>query len=1096
MLFPVSVRSVAVGVLGLLLAASCFVPGRAASTGEIVGTVTDAKTKSPIAGAKVNVVSPSGSFATTSDAKGQFAIAGVVLDTYTISVQATGFEAYLLQGATITADEAYRVTAELTRGLRTIASTRARGITSAYQPQQTVDRYTVNAAGIDQLLGKSFNIDGTQLLTELPSVTVDRSGTPLIRGGTSFETSTQVEGIDYTIPTSSVTNRFSNVGNLNVLNGIGSLELVPGGGDATHGDTGTGLIAYTIKRGTIPAFSSFDYELGILGDVHQYAFEDGRAFGAKGQLSNYFSIESIDQAYQYGPYGIDPRSIGASAITPDPNANSNINAHFGSLYTSAFFNTSAQNTRDVLDNLIFKFGKNLSESLQFFIQRQDVEEPENYGSYLALTYPTVGQNGAYIDQIACTPTVPPSPTSACLSHAAAVNQIASQVYQQYPGAIPGGPLYGPDTAYNPFTAFKFEYSDSPDATTAIGLRYFRTLSNQLQFQASQGLFVPSNGGTRTGVSGDVTKILGTKHTLQLGGRYEFAVPYGTSQDYIDYLPAFGDVPSGLVPQIATTLPTSPVPDFITPSAFTPGCRGTPFAPTSGSPTGSYLCGYLSHFFGVGKVPSIPPETEVPTAKQQSYSVYLQDTYSPNRKLKALLGLRLDGYNFLIPDDPTDPPGIDGIRHQRLYEPHAGLSYQMGPHDALRANFGRTLEIPLPSFIGVGIDRSVYNAFNNVPSYDNSKGPFDPLRPSATQADYCGPGTPVVSTTGLTVLGNQPCANYADQLYWLQRNYRFGLQNDTTYPLRGSTFTNYDFSYSHEFKDGTAFKVTPFYRRGYDIVETTRTLLGFDPQSEVANLSPELYSNLGQQSAAGLEFDVTHFRDFGFSYQFTTTYINQIGNDPPGTYLPTASLQLGELYHSPQLSPLQSTLALTYRSRGGLRINPVFSYKYGYPYGAGIYYAIDYNGVPVYVPFTDALIGGSQGAIIANAIVNPQNPGTISNPNIAVTRGTEALNSGPGTLRSKANINTDLTLEYARPGTTLTYGIGVTNLFDQTADVPTPNVARVAVPVSTGNYYFGAPTATLPAYTAPTGVGNSAYLPYIVYPNQPPIAVRVYVQAKL
>ncbi|MBD5656175.1 MAG: TonB-dependent receptor [Candidatus Eremiobacteraeota bacterium] len=1080
----------------LVVLVTCAAPAFAASTGQIAGTVVDAKTKAPLAGAKINAVSPSGAFQTTSDAKGQFAIAGVVLDTYTISVQAPGYDAYLLQGATVTADETYRVTAELARGLRTIGIARARGITGAFQPTQTVDRYTVNSAGIDQLLGKSFSTDGTKLLSELPSVTVDRSGTPLIRGGFSFETSTQVEGIDYTIPTQSVTNRFSNVGNLNVLNGVGSLELIPGGGDASHGDTGTGLIAYTIKRGTNPPFTSFDYELGLVGNVHQFSFEDGRTFGQNGHISNYFSILSEDQSFQYGPYGIDPRSIGASAITPDPNANSNLNAHFGSLYTSAFFNTAGENTRDVLDNLIYKFGKNTSQSLQFFIQRQDVVEPQNYGGYESLTYPTVGQNGSYLNLISCTPPQTPSPGSLCPGKAAAIGALASQVYQQYPGGTPGGLLYGPDNAYNPFEAFKIEYNNSIDAKTALGLRYYRTFSNQLQFQASQGLFDPQNGGTRTGIGTDLTKILSDKHTLQFGGRYEFAAPYGTAQDYIDYLPAFGDVPPGTSPLIATNLPTSPIPDFITPSALATGCRGTPFAPTSGNPAGTFLCGYLAHYFPAGKIPTIPPETEVPTAKQQSYSTYLQDTYSPNRKLKVLLGLRLDGYNFLVPDDPTNPPAIDGIRHQRLYEPHAGVSLQMGAHDAVRANFGRTLEIPLPTFIGTAIDRSVYNPFNNVPSYDNSKGPFDPLRPSATQATYCGPGTPQTLNGVLTVLGNQPCANYADQLYWLQRNYRFGLQGQSAYPLRGSTFTNYDFSYSHEFKDGTAFKMTPFYRRGYDVVEQTRTLLGFDPESEVANLSPVLYSNLGQQSAAGLEFDVTHFRDYGLSYQFTTTYINQIGNDPPGTYLPTASLQLGELYHSPELSPLQETLALTYRSRGGLRINPVISYKYGYPYGAGIYYALDYNGVPVYVPFTDALVGGAQGAIIANAIVNPQNPGTISNPNIAVTRGTEALNSGPGTLRSKGTFNTDLTIELARPHTTLVYGIGITNLFDQTADVPTVNVSRVAVPVSTGNYYFGAPTAKLPAFTVPTGTANSSYLPYIVFPNQPPIAVRVYVQAKL
>jgi hypothetical protein len=1063
-------------------------PAWAASTGQIVGTVVDAVTKAPLEGVRVVATSPSGTYRATSDAKGEFSIVGVVLDTYTISVQYPGYDAFTVAGATVTADEGYRVSVTLNKALRTIGNitTRGRSITSPFQPTQTVDRYTVNSAGIDQLLGKSNEINGTKLLSELPSVTVDRNGTPLIRGGTSFETSEQIEGIDVTLPSRSLTNQYSNSGNGFVLNGVGSLELVPGGGDATHGDTGTGLIAFTVKRGTNPSFDHFDVETALTGEVQQYAFEDGRTFGSNSRLSNYFSYLSNDTGAQYGIWGTKATSIGASALTPDPNANSNINAHTGALWVSAFYNTARTYTSDYLDNLIYKFGNNRTQSLQLFLQHQYLYEPENYGGLEGLTYPLVGQNGEILSTIA-----PPVPVAA--TQPAAL--LASQVYAQYPGGSPGSPILTNDYAQSSLTLMKAEYDNSLNATTALGLRYYELLSSQEQFQASQGLISPLNGGTRRGVSGDITKLAGgSRHTFQIGGKFEFAQPYGTVSDYIDYLAAYGDVQPAYT-QIATKSPVSPIPDFVIPSAATPGCKGTPFAPTSGSPSGTYLCGYLAHFFG-NSIPALPPETEVPTATQQSYSLYAQDTYSPARTLKLLAGLRLDGYNFLLPDDPSDPPAVDGIRHQRLYEPHTGLSWQFRPHDAIRFNFGRTLSIPLPTFLGVNIDRSAYDAFNNVPSYDNTKGPYDPSRPLATQADYCGPGSISSVNSQQAVLGTQPCASYADQLYWLTRNYRFAQQNLITSPLRGATFTNYDFSYSHEFADGTAFKLTPFYRRGYDVVETTRTLLGWDPTSEVPALSPEIYSNLGSQAAAGIEFDLARARTYGFSYQLTATYINQIGNDPPGSYIPTASVQLGEQYRSPTLAPFQSALGLTYRLHDGLKINPVLRLRSGYPYGAGIYYALDYNGQAIYVPLTDAIVGGTQGVLISNAFVNPQNPGTITNPNIVATRGTEKLTSGPGSLLSSPALTADLTIEVAPPGKLFTYGVTATNLFNQLADIPVVNVTRLLIPVSNGNYVYGGNlTATDPSHSSPNAVGSS-YAPYIIFPNQQPLLIRFYVQAKI
>jgi hypothetical protein len=183
-------------------------------------------------------------------------------------------------------------------------------------------------------------------------------------------------------------------------------------------------------------------------------------------------------------------------------------------------------------------------------------------------------------------------------------------------------------------------------------------------------------------------------------------------------------------------------------------------------------------------------------------------------------------------------------------------------------------------------------------------------------------------------------------------------------------------------------------------------------------------------------------------------------------------------------------------KNGLKFNPVLTFRSGYPYGAGVWQAIDYNGQPVFVPITDAVVNGVNGGWISSCFVNPQSPGSIFNPNLAACRGAEAATAGPGSLRTPASLNTDFTIELARPSTGMTYGISITNLFNQTADVPVFNVARPLQPVSTGQFYcLPGSTSKAPGYGPPTSVGSSCQ-PYIVFPNQPPIAVRAYVQVKL
>jgi hypothetical protein len=591
---------------------------------------------------------------------------------------------------------------------------------------------------------------------------------------------------------------------------------------------------------------------------------------------------------------------------------------------------------------------------------------------------------------------------------------------------------------------------------------------------------------------DITKVLSDKHTLQLGGKYDFAVPFGTRIDSIDYTGVLGGLYSntffGAFNEGAYTHDV--LADFLQPQpntvvvnnnvvSGTPGCIGSPVAPSNAFP--QEHCGYLYRYFPNGP-PALPAEVETPLAQQQSYGLYAQDTYAPNSKLHVLAGLRLDGYNFLLPADASTTPAVDGIRHQRLYEPKLGVSYRLGNRDAVRANFGRSLSIPLPDFIGTDIDRNALAAFNNIPSYDSVTG---------KAATYCGTPSLVTLPHGgdTAFLGSQTCTSYADQLYWLLRDARFGAQEQLASPLQGASFTNYDFTYSHEFPGGNAVKITPFYRRGYNVVEVSQTLEGFDTYTGAEELSPQVYSNLGLQTAAGAEFvATTPQRPTGFSATVTATYINQIGNDPPGDYLPTASIQLGELYHSPTIAPFQATFAGTYRAKWGLRINPILTVRTGYPYGAGVYEALTVNGKPYYIPYTDAIYQGFYSSLLANADVDPQYPGTITNPNIVAYRGTEAPTSAPGSLRSATTTTLDLVISMTPPlgRNGLTYGVDITNLFDRTSSVPYPNYAYDCTLVSTGLCAGSGFPAISDATHGTPQTANSISNPYLVFVNQPPI----------
>ena len=238
----------------------------AGTTGNISGTIT-AATGAPVVGAKITAAAPSGRYTAMTDAKGFFSIAGVVPDTYTVSIAATGYESLAINGVTVFQDQDSPINQRLNKQLRADqgAPRRAAGVgLPAVRSARHLER---TQHGIATQFGKRNNVSESSLLVSLPGASLDSSGYPVLRGGRENEEGFQFEGIDYTDAfTSQFVNSLS-------LNNPGQFQLNPGAGDASSGNSGTGVVNLLTKRGTRPASGSVDVEALGYPFTHQAAIE-------------------------------------------------------------------------------------------------------------------------------------------------------------------------------------------------------------------------------------------------------------------------------------------------------------------------------------------------------------------------------------------------------------------------------------------------------------------------------------------------------------------------------------------------------------------------------------------------------------------------------------------------------------------------------------------------------------------------------------------------------------------------------------------------------------------------------------------------------
>jgi hypothetical protein len=1078
-LFDVA-QSLAVLALIVTMLFTTVVPAFAAGglTGNVSGQVEDPKGV-PVSGAAITLTSPSGTYRQTTDSHGRFGFLNVAVDTYVLSVQAQGFEPIGRSGLTVAGD----ITNELgvitvSKELREIGRITSRSQSSAFQPSQTVPQYTISGSVLEAAQGKADNASETAVLAAVPGFQLDKSGNLVLEGSTTDEVHFFFDGVDFTDP------GFNQNGNNYFFNGISNVQVVPGAGDPSQGDSGAGSVNLVVKRGTYPAAGSVDAELLSRPFNHQFNIQYGAAT-KNGSVSDYFSYFKLDQAYQYGGFGNSAYDVGA------------------------FYNNhsySAEN--DFVNNLVFRFGHNQSQSLQFLYYENTTAYTDNYAG---VAIPYDNQNPYTIGLVSLFTGLSPTLSQGLIAPEA--------------GEVPGQNATQPDDVSST-SLIKLEYDNQLNATTALNLRYFNSAIIHSSDESGEEQNYPNpfplagqtSGGSRTGGIIQITNQADPHNLITFSGNVEVARPN------------FGSVfqPIGL--------------EYLGPNAamfLRPANPNLPVSATNPCPVSLAVnplsCYLQQYYYKSGGTPYAPPLDLASQNVQKFYGLGLRDQIQVNPSLRLDLGVRYDlinegfGSNLYYEDENTQPvPGSPGtyyvndygtVEQPHFIEPRVGFSYRVNSDNSVAFTYGKSINETGSGEQASPNSFAAYQQFTNIPitpylttNWTDTPGlltgvlanpttcyptiPFAKGATSSSVPDYNG-------SVGTTLQLGKPCANLGQLLYF---------NEDAYYPeiaaVVPAVFENYDFNVSHQFKNGSALRVAPFFRQGKDIQVATAPLV-YNPATGVYSFGSLVNQPGGKSTTTGLNVEYTlPERPYGFTGFVSMTYVNELTNTPPAGDNPYGqdfeplvlpqSYATGDLYRAGFVSPFVTNIGIAYKTKSGFRVNPVLHFNVGYPYNAGSltpYFTALYG--PQNVPNTN--LTDQFGASGAPSYVDPANPGSVNKPNVSATRGTAETPSGGGLL-SKPQVTGDITFEYSPPHTRSTFGLQILDLFDNNYyGVPAPSLTYypvtngVAAPL-TGQNLIGLSYPGLANVVAHDTYPYGAYA--VPYGTGVPLNLRLYFQYQL
>ncbi len=287
-------------VLMMLVAFVCQETWALASvTGGLTGSVTDAATSAPVAGAKVTATSPSQSATTTTDAAGHFTFLTLGPDTYTVTVSKAGYEPISVPGQVVFADTVQSVTVRVQKSLTTIARVTSTAGGALVKSGTTADVYSINSAtqaATAALGGGGLINQAYSAISTVPGAYVipNQSGyyaTINIRGGDYDQVGYEFDGVP-------VNRSFDNYASSSASSlGNAEVQVYTGANPATSEGQGlSGFINQVIKTGTYPGYGTGSLTVGTPLFSHRAAIEIGGSTPDR-LFSYYIGVAGNNQTY-------------------------------------------------------------------------------------------------------------------------------------------------------------------------------------------------------------------------------------------------------------------------------------------------------------------------------------------------------------------------------------------------------------------------------------------------------------------------------------------------------------------------------------------------------------------------------------------------------------------------------------------------------------------------------------------------------------------------------------------------------------------------------------------------------------------------------
>ncbi len=876
----------------------------AGTTGALTGSAIDAKTKQPIPGAKVTAASPSQIASVTADATGRFAFLALAPDTYTVSVEAKGFEGTSVSGVTVVADQTRSLSLETQAALRTIGRVTSRATTSLVRPGTTADIYSVDAtqqAKVAAVGGGAEQNTAYSAVATVPGAYVPQG----VQGGNGIGANVYIRGGDYDqvgfeVDGVPVNRSFDNYPSGPAAS-LGQQELQVYTGSPPANAEGQGLAGFinqVIKVGSYPGFVAGDAAIGGPAFYHKASFEIGGATQNR-NFSYYLATDGYNQDFRYADQYQGTSLNSLAGVTLGTCSNTSLRATAPSCFSptgqpyylglgnaeSAFllgpnngYSAAQLKNRNDIVNLHYGIPHKdgTKDDIQFlgvdnFVTTQFYDSTNDLGGLA-----TLNANGVQT-------TFSNGYQYAGASGVALPANFRSLVSNY---VFPAG-LQSPQAGYNRVMPVDLRDSISNDQGI-LKLQFTKTFGSNALFKLygytfySDWLQIGPQSAASTyygpvgpdyelsshtrGISGTFSDQLGAQNLLQFQGSYTTSTTLRDNNSQFFNGSATPDARSTLAVLVNAAHPLSGLCYTSTGAPTTCNYNGpAQFLTLNGAatgtvapvPTGATTCGGgPCEYFVTNNGRYATYNTVIPKFTSAS----LTDQWRPTSRLNVDAGIRLDDYQFV---GSSTQQGAARQFWYNAYNLDNCLNAQNAISDkVLDLNQASPTTACPPgsraaNFVNPsGIPTQTYPVFQPRLGFTYSLNPQTVVR--ASYGRFTQPPNSAYEQYD-ALQANAPALLYGT--YGFQQ---FGF-NSPDHSVSPQISTNYDFSIEHSFGD-TSLKLTPFLRK------TQNQIQQFYLNQQTGFVSG---LNVGQQTSQGVEFELDkgNFSRDGLAGKLAFTYTN-------------------------------------------------------------------------------------------------------------------------------------------------------------------------------------------------------------------------------